>query len=391
LVPTAGSSDLPDPFLGTRPPTSSATGAPHDSRRLSIVVDSDTFGGAERYVALLLERLPEPFVPTLLCTESVPGQLLAAAERAGTRTVMMDPVRGKSDVAGLRSLAGALRASRPELVHLNLNSPPNNPHAIAVARLLRRPTLATLHIYHPLSPRQRQLLRLLFRRLDAVIAVSAEIRHRLVKDLGVRPGAARLVHNGVGPCTAAHRPPTDTGVVRIGAQGRLTDQKGFDVLIEAVGTLVERGLRPQLLIAGDGPDRARLERLARGLPVTLLGFVDDTSSLLSAIDVFCLPSRFEGLPFALLEAMICGIPCVASRVGDVPEALGAGGLTVPPEDVGALTSALERLLTSPDLRRDLGAAARTRAEQQFSTQRMIQATVEVYGEVLSRRAAGDRR
>jgi glycosyltransferase involved in cell wall biosynthesis len=350
------------------------------------VVDSDTFGGAERYVALLLERLPEEFVPTLVCTRPAPGQLLAAAERAGTPTVMLDPVRGKGDVAGLRSLAGALRASRPDLVHLNLNSPPNNLHAIAVARLLRRPILATLHIYHPLSPWQRQLLRLLFRRLDAVIAVSAEIRQRLVEDLGVRRAAARLVHNGVGPCTAARPSPTDTDVVRIGAQGRLTDQKGFDLLIEAVGTLLERGLRPQVLIAGDGPERASLERLARGLPVTFLGFVDDISRLLSAIDVFCLPSRFEGLPFALLEAMICGIPCVASRVGDVPEALGAGGLTVSAEDVAALASALERLVTSPDLRRDLGAIARTRAERHFSTQRMIQTTVEVYGEVLGRSA-----
>jgi glycosyltransferase involved in cell wall biosynthesis len=355
------------------------------------VVDSDTFGGAERYVALLLERLPEQFVPTLVCTRPVPGQLVAAAKQAGARTVMVDRVRGMGDVAGLRSLAGALRASRPELVHLNLNSPPNNRHAIAVARLLRRPTLATLHIYHPLTPRQRQLLGLLFRRLDAVIAVSVEIRQRLVEDLGVRRAAARLVHNGVGPCTAGRPAATDTDVVRIGAQGRLTAQKGFDLLIEAVGTLVERGLRPQVLIAGDGPERARLERLARGLPVTLLGFVDDISSLLSAIDVFCLPSRFEGLPFALLEAMMCGIPCVASRVGDIPKALGAGGLTVPTEDVGALASALERLLTSPDLRRDLGAAARTRAERQFSTQRMIQATVEVYGEALSRRTSGDRR
>jgi len=350
------------------------------------VVDSDTFGGAERYVALLLERLPEQFVPTLLCTRPVPGQLLAAAKRAGTPTVMLDPVRGKGDVAGLRSLAGALRASRPELVHLNLNSPPNNRYAIAVARLLRRPTLATLHIYHPLSPRQRQLLGLLFRRLDAVIAVSAEIRQRLVEDLGVRRAAARLVHNGVGPCTVARPSPTDTDVVRIGAQGRLTAQKGFDLLIEAVGTLLERGLRPQVLIAGDGPERARLERLASGLPVTFLGFVDDTSSLLSASDVFCLPSRFEGLPFALLEAMMCGIPCVASRVGDVPEALGDAGLTVPTEDVGALASALGRLLTSSDLRRDLGAAARARAERQFSIQRMIQATVEVYGEVRARSA-----
>jgi glycosyltransferase involved in cell wall biosynthesis len=370
---------------------SSAPGAAHGSRRLSIVVDSDTFGGAERYVALLLERLPAQFAPTLLCTRPVPGQLLAAAERAGTPTVMMDPVRGKGDVAGLRSLAGVLRTSRPELVHLNLNSPPNNRHALAVARLLRRPTLATLHLYHPLTPRQRRLLGLLFRRLDAVIAVSAEIRQRLMEDLGVRRAAARLVHNGVGPCAAGHPAPTDTDVVRIGAQGRLTDQKGFDLLIEAVGTLVERGLQPQVLIAGDGPDRARLERLARGLPVTFLGFVDDTSSLLSVIDVFCLPSRFEGLPFALLEAMMCGIPCVASRVGDIPEALGDGGLTVPTEDVGALALALERLLTAPDLRRELGAAARARAERHFSTQRMIQATVEVYGEVLGRSASGNRR
>src|SRR5581483_6078737 len=106
----------------------------------------------------------------------------------------------------------------------------------------------------------------------------------------------------------------------------------------------------EVVIAGDGPERDTLAGLAQGLPVELPGFVQDVPALLAGLDVFCLTSRLEGLPFALLEAMMAGLPCVASDVGDVADALGGAGVVVRPGDVEALAAALARLVSSPEER-----------------------------------------
>jgi glycosyltransferase involved in cell wall biosynthesis len=105
--------------------------------------------------------------------------------------------------------------------------------------------------------------------------------------------------------------------------------------------------------------------------------------VLESLDIFCLPSRWEGLPFALLEAMMAGLPCVAARVGDVPEALGAAGALVPPDDLESLIEAVRDLVRSPARRRELGAAAHARAVERYSVDRMVAETADVYEGVLA--------
>ena len=104
---------------------------------------------------------------------------------------------------------------------------------------------------------------------------------------------------------------------------------------------------------------------------------------LAGLDVFCLPSRAEGLPLALLEAMMAGLPCLTTAVGGVPAAVGDAALVVPPGDVDALTKALRRLLGDSRLRAELAGRARALAVRDFDVARMVAATVAVYDEALA--------
>jgi glycosyltransferase involved in cell wall biosynthesis len=225
-------------------------------------------------------------------------------------------------------------------------------------------------------PGGRALARFLAGRADALGAVSAGLRRELEGLLG---GAdpVRVVATPMGidlDELRAGRPREEIrddlglpgGDFHVLCLGRLVAIKGFDVLIESLSGAV--GIA--LVVAGDGPERRRLEALAAGRKVraSFVGAVDSSrrAELLAAADVFVLPSRVlpggrhEGLPVALLEAMASGLPVIATRTGGIPEVVddGVSGLLVPPDDPRSLRAALDRLAGSSALRRALGAAAR---------------------------------
>ena len=231
---------------------------------------------------------------------------------------------------------------------------------------------------------QRRLLPLAFARLARAIAVSREIAAQFHDDLGIPGAKIALIPNGV-PEAPAVRIRPHPSPLRVGGLGRLTPQKGFDVLIEAVGALRDEGVAAEAVIAGDGPERPALERLAADLPVAFPGWVSDSGAFLAGLDVFCLPSRWEGLPFALLEAMMRGLPCVCTPVGDIAGAVADACVLVEPNDPVALTRALAELSRDTARRRALGGAARERARANHSVERMAAATAAVYDEVVRRR------
>jgi glycosyltransferase involved in cell wall biosynthesis len=169
-------------------------------------------------------------------------------------------------------------------------------------------------------------------------------------------------------------------VPRIGALGRLTPQKGFDVLLEAVRLLAAEGTAFDVVIGGAGRDADRLRAAASGLPVSFRGFLDDPRPFLAGLDLFCLPSRREALPLALLEAMAEGRPSVVADVGAVAVAVGPDAVVVPPGDAPGLADALAGLLTDPGGRAALGARAHQRAVQRFDARLMAQRTFAVLDE-----------
>jgi glycosyltransferase involved in cell wall biosynthesis len=175
------------------------------------------------------------------------------------------------------------------------------------------------------------------------------------------------------------------------AVGRLSAEKGFDILLKAVAALPQE-LSCSLLIAGEGDDRARLEgvikELGIGDRVHLLGFRSDTTALYEAADVFALSSYREGLPNVVLEAMAMQTPLIATRVAGVPKLIsdGENGLLLEPGDATALTAGLAKLLGSDELRERLANSARETVERKFSFQRRMERVAGVYHDVLARQA-----
>jgi glycosyltransferase involved in cell wall biosynthesis len=176
--------------------------------------------------------------------------------------------------------------------------------------------------------------------------------------------------------------------VTIGAVGRLSREKGFDVLLDACAGLVAEGRDIRLAILGEGGRRAELEARAMALGMTdrflLPGYVDGAGSYLQHFNLFALPSLTEGLPMVLLEAMRAGVPVVATRVGGIPDAfdLGKAGLLVTPGEVPSLKAGIAEIL-------DLPAAARRRADEAahrvrtiYSSEAMAARYLKIYQEVL---------
>jgi glycosyltransferase involved in cell wall biosynthesis len=139
------------------------------------------------------------------------------------------------------------------------------------------------------------------------------------------------------------------------AVGRLHPDKQLDVFIRAL-----EGSGAEGWIAGDGPERASLEAQTPGTGVRLLGHRSDVGNLLAAADVFALPAHAESYGFAVMEAVAAGLPVVATRTGAIEELVGDAGLLVDPDDARGFRSAVQKLVESQELRRDLAARARNR-------------------------------
>jgi glycosyltransferase involved in cell wall biosynthesis len=216
------------------------------------------------------------------------------------------------------------------------------------------------------------------------VAVGERAAREIEGLLGLRRGAVRAIPNGVPPAPPGPPPtPRHDGGLVIGSIGRLERQKAYDVLIRALAGLP--GAR--LVLVGDGPERPALERLAGDLGVAdrvaVTGWRPDARLSLAGFDVFALPSRWEGLPLVILEAMHAGLPVVATDVGSVAEAVrdGRTGLLVARDDVEGLRGALGRLLGDEPLRHRLGEAGRDLARARFSAPAMAAAYEELYRSV----------
>jgi glycosyltransferase involved in cell wall biosynthesis len=173
------------------------------------------------------------------------------------------------------------------------------------------------------------------------------------------------------------------------AVGRLSRQKGFDILLEAFARAVDSMDSARLLIIGEGEDRAALtntiSRSGRGGQITLMGARSDIDHLLGAADLFVLPSRWEGLPLALLEALAAGLPIIATNVGDVLWATGRdGAVLIPPEDASALAAAICSLAGDAECRLSLRHAAQRSATRFTDPSAYINTLIQVYYEVLRR-------
>lgn len=214
---------------------------------------------------------------------------------------------------------------------------------------------------------------------SVLVSVSSKTSEQAVR-AGIKPQHLRVIPNGI--------PPLDhSGVDRLQRRsemgledadilllsvGRLVYQKGHEYLIRAVPMILSRFPRVKVMICGDGALRAELAAEVSGLnlagSVSLQGNRSDLNRFLESADIFVLPSRWEGLPIALLEAMGSGLPVVATQVEGVEEVVqhGVQGFLVPPGDTQALAHALLELIQQPGLRTEMGNAARRRIDESYT-------------------------
>jgi glycosyltransferase involved in cell wall biosynthesis len=168
------------------------------------------------------------------------------------------------------------------------------------------------------------------------------------------------------------------------ALGRLHETKDLPTLLAAFEKVVSQCANAKLWLVGEGPERGRLESLIRerqlGARVTLLGARQDVMAVLAAGDALAMSSRTEGMPMALLEAMACRVPCVATSVGGVPHLLREGaGLTVPPHAPQALAEQMQRLVCDPTLRNDLGERGLHRVRADHDLEHSVTRYLELFG------------
>ncbi|MBV9110974.1 MAG: glycosyltransferase [Gemmatimonadetes bacterium] len=287
-------------------------------------------------------------------------------------------------------MAREIRRADADVVHFHHPNPP-----AVLSYLAARPRGRLVVTYHSDIVRQRVLgplftpaLHRFLRRAKAIIASSPQYAENSPV-LRAHADRVRVIPFGIDAAELAQADPAEVEEIRrrfgpriVFAAGRLVYYKGFEYLVRAM-----RGVDGRLLIAGDGPLRGALERLAAELGlgdrVTLAGAVPDLRPYYHAADVFALPSvaRSEAFGIVQMEAMGCGLAVVNTALDTgVPFVSpdGVTGITVPPADPDALADALTRLLDDPALRARLGAAGRARVAGELSAETMARRTLDVY-------------
>ncbi len=352
--------------------------------RLVVYTDNSALGGADLSMAHLVARLDPSIEVKVLGTTREIVERVAGTRPRTTVEVVQSPASGH-DVPSLAAHYSALRRAEPDVVHANLASPWSCQYCIAAAGLLRRPRVVAVYQLPvpPTSAGQRRMKRLTARLVHRHVGVGRRTSREVEALVGLPPGSVQTIHNGVPDAVLEPVRRPHTGLV-IGAIGRLEPQKGFEVLVRAL-TEIEGAT---LVLVGDGSERDRLEQLARRVGVAeridWRGWSDEPRAYLPSFDVVVLPSRFEGFPLALLEALLAGSAVVATDVGSVAEAVldDRTGLLVPRDDPLSLAAAVRRLLADEPLRRRLGERGRALVLARFTADQMTRKFESLYDELL---------
>jgi len=301
------------------------------------------------------------------------------------------------DLLALFELVALIRKTKPGIVHLN-SSKAGFLGSLAGA-FTNAKIVFTAHGFifnEPFSPFIKwcylmlEKFASLFR--DYIITVSDADKKSALDNHLISPNKISTIHNGSPSinflsreeaCGKLRLPPDK---IILGSVANFYKTKGLDVLIDAISQLnTDLLTKIHLAIIGEGKERILLEKkileYELGPKVTLIGNLPDAAAYLKAFDVFILPSRKEGFPFVLLEAMQAGLPIIASKVGGIPEGLEDGGLQVPPEDAKALADGITALFSDANLKQQFALRAKQRS-QLFSQEKMLEETKKVYEKII---------
>lgn len=352
-----------------------------------LATDSHDPSGLGEHMITLGEALAARFDIVVVGPNSPLG--MAFLGRAGRRELRIKAF----DVTQPAMFTRWLRSSRAALLHVHAGIGWEGHDLVRCGKAAGLPVVRTEHLPYLLTSSVQQAgYRAMLHSVDARIAVSQAV---FDTHAGQGGGRQTLVRNGI-----SHRPATastaemratfglladDTVVLTV---ARLTLQKGHDVLVDAAPAVLLCNQKVKFLLVGGGPERANIEAAIAKHGMTnrfiLAGHREDIADLMAIADLFVLPSHFEGLPLAVLEAMAAWLPVVATAIGGTIEAIGdTHPFLVPPGDVQALAVTILQAMANPELARAATATAATRYADHFTAARMAAETAEVYEPWLS--------
>jgi len=314
----------------------------------------------------------------------------------GIRVIDMG-MSSKWDAGALIRLGATIRRESPDIVQGWLFH--TNVLARVVGRMCRVPIVVSAHHSVSTEGRHRDFLYKWTHHMDdRAIAVCDAVRRAEIERTGVAEDRIVTIYNGIPDVPPADRDATRQELLDllqlpgdarlVGTIGRLSQAKGYPDYARAIQVIVKAHPDAHFVWVGGGSDRSALTaavvRLGIAEHVHMLGDRSDARHLLAAMDIFVLPSLWEGLSIALLEAMAAGLPVVATAVGGTPEVVVAGetGVLVPPSNPDELANAVIKLLNDPAAARKMGQAGRDRVAERFTVNDMVGAIESLYASLL---------
>jgi glycosyltransferase involved in cell wall biosynthesis len=371
------------------------------SNRIRVVYLAHAFmvGGAEEMVLNLVRHLPARFEPVVCCIHEA-GPIGDEIRRTGTRVDVLGltpGLRRPLDIDGIRRY---LRRTEPQIVHTFLLTA--SLYGRLAAMLARVPIVigTEVNIYEKKRAAHALVERMLMAGTDRVVVSAESVRDFYVKQVHADPAKISVIYNAVD--FSQGRPATSRAAVRdalgipagapvAGIIARLTEQKGHRHLLDALSATPALAA-VHLMVVGGGDLRDELGRNADALGLSsrvhFTGPRRDLGDLLGAMDVFVMPSLWEGLPLSLVLAMGAAVPVVATAVAGIPEVVDSGrtGVLVPPGDATALGVALARVFGDPAFRHRIAVDGQASVLPRFGVERYVETIVGLYDELLEKAA-----
>lgn len=370
-----------------------------DKVRLLYIFVNLEIGGAEEHLLTVLKKMDRERFEATVCCIGKKGRIGEEIERLGYEVISLDRMKRKSfDPRVIFGLVRLMKIKDIQVVHAHLY------HASLYGRLAAWfagvPVVVTVHnIYtgSSLKLRRRLLNRWLSGKTDRLIAVSHAVRSDILNHDGISSEKVQVIYNGIDSARfnssmtqgeARRRVGIPDGRFWLGIVARLDPQKGHTFLLDAIRKCLDQwGDSLSLLVVGKGGEEARLKEQAASLGlqdrVFWMGARRDIPEILRALDLFVMPSLWEGLPLSLLEALASGLPVIATSVGGVGEVIehGKSGLLISPKNVDELASSIHLLYLGPEQREALGAGGLARVMEMFSQDKMVSELFSLYRKV----------